>query len=227
MRAVIPFLLISLAFLVLCGCAARQLPSLPPSVSAETLRADELLPGEGFAPGWKAVPGSYIYSPTPDELWKIYDGAAPGIVNQGGREAATQAYEKTQDGADRSLRVFILRFVDTPHALAYLKKEMGGAQRGERLSGVEAGQIFDKGKAPWVRFVVGCYLVSINWEGSDDDTENAALDAVRAIAAKLPSSQSSPLRASYRMDPRRFNSDPRVGEEPASASYGAGYPLSR
>lgn len=148
-------------------------------------RADDALPEEGFAPGWKAVPGSYIYAGSEDELWKIYDGAAPGVIREGGREAATQGYENTEGGADKSFRVFILRFVDKPHALAYLEKDIEGAEGGEKLDGVHAGWIFNKGKAPWARFVVSRHLVSINWEGSDDDTDSATLEAVRAIAGKL------------------------------------------
>jgi hypothetical protein len=50
---------------------------------------------------------------------------------------------------------------------------------------VDAGDIFDKGKAPWARFVVGPHLVSINWEGSDDDSDNTTLEAVRIVSAKL------------------------------------------
>jgi hypothetical protein len=167
------------------GCGREELPPRLVTPSAEPFRVDDALPAEGFVAGWKAVPGSYIYAASEDELWKIYNGAAPGVINQGGREAVTQGYESTEGGADRSFRVFILRLVDRARAEAYLEKEIEGASGGEKLGGAEAGQIFDKGKAPWARFVVGFSFVSINWEGSDDDTANTALEAVGAIAAKL------------------------------------------
>jgi len=186
MRAIITFLVISIAVFGLYGCVCRELPFGTLTVSRETFRADDALLEEGFVSGWKAVPGSYIYSASEDELWKIYDGAAPGLISDGGREAVTQGYENTEGGADRSLRVFILRFVDKDRALAYLKKDMEGAKNGEKLDGVDAGQIFDKGTSPWVRFVIGRHQVSINWEGSTEDAENATLDAVRTIASKLP-----------------------------------------
>jgi len=180
-------LVISIGVLALYSCVHEETMTIPPRVSSKDFRADDALPEEGFVPGWKAISGSYIYSASEDELWKIYDGAAPGLINEGGREAVTQGYENTEGGADRSLRVLILRFVDKAHALAYLEKEMEEAEGGENLPGVDGGKIFDKGKAPWTRFVIGRYQVSINWEGSDDDTDNATLAAVRAIAAKLPS----------------------------------------
>lgn len=186
MRPIIPLLVITFSVLGLFGCAPQESPPAKPAAPTETFRADDALPGNGFVSGWKTVPGSYIYSASPDELWKIYDGAAPGLVNEGGREAATYGYENTEGGADRSLRVFVIRFVDRPHALAYLEKEIEGAEEGEKLPGVDAGRIFDKGKAPWARFVLGRYQISINWEGSDDDSDNATLSAVGAIAAKLP-----------------------------------------
>ncbi|NQT82389.1 hypothetical protein HQ563_05160 [bacterium] len=186
MRPTILFLMISLSGFGLLGCVRQELLPGKRAVPDETFRADDALLEEGFLSGWKAIPGSYIYSGAEDELWKIYDGAAPGLVNEGGREAATQGYENTEGGADSSLRVFILRFVDRVHALAYLEKEIEGAKGGEKLPDVDAGQVFDRGKAPWARFVVGPHQVSINWEGSTDDADNATLDAVRTIAAKLP-----------------------------------------
>jgi hypothetical protein len=186
MRPIIPLFMIAFAVFGLFGCARRESPPGKPPVPGETFRADDALPADGFVSGWKTVPGSYIYSASTDELWKIYDGAAPGLVNQGAREAATYAYENTEGGSDRSLRVFVTRFVDRRHALAYLEKEMEEATGGEKLPGVDAGHIFDKGKAPWARFVLGRYQISINWEGSDDDSGDAALSAVRAVAAKLP-----------------------------------------
>jgi hypothetical protein len=222
--AVIP----SLAF-VLFGCICRESPkdrvelqpiSSPPGTEGEphpALRVDDALPPDGYAPGWKATPGSYIYSASEDELWKIYDGSAPGIIAQGGREAVTQGYENREAGADKSFRVFILRFVDQAHALAFLKKELEGATGGENLAAclsarsttgasrparasaappgtgaagpatgrIAAGQIFDKGKAPWARFVIGHFLVSINWEGSTDDADDSTLSAIRTVASKL------------------------------------------
>jgi hypothetical protein len=166
------------------GCGRQESPLPPPTVVSESRPVDEALLPDGFAPGWQAVPGSYIYAAAEDELWKIYDGAAPGVVNQGGREAVTQAYEN-RDGGDRSFRLFILRFVNKAHALGYLEKEIEGAKGGEKLDSVDAGDIFDKGKAPWGRFVAGCCLVSTNWEGSDDDSDNTALAAVRIVSATL------------------------------------------
>ncbi len=186
MKPIIPLLVIAFPVLGLLGCARQGAPPAKPPAPTETFRADDALPGDGFVSGWKTVPGSYIYSASPDELWKIYDGAAPGLVNDGGREAATYGYENSEGGADKSLRVFVIRFVDRPHALAYLEKEIEGAKGEEKLRGVDAGYIFDKGKAPWARFVLGRYQVSINWEGSDDDSGSATLDAVRAVAAKVP-----------------------------------------
>jgi len=167
------------------GCGHRVTPLQPPTVVSESRPVDEALLPDGFAPGWRAVPGSYIYAAAEDELWKIYDGAAPGVVNQGGREAVTQAYENREGGGDRSFRLFILRFVDKARALAYLEKEIEGAKGGEKLDGADAGEIFDKGQAPWARFVGGCCLVSINWEGSDDDSDNTTLAAVRIVSATL------------------------------------------
>ncbi len=176
-------LLATISGIVGCGGQGKPLP--PPTVVSESRPVDEALLANGFAPGWQAVPGSYIYAASEDELWKIYDGAAPGVVNQGGREAVTQAYENRDSGGDRSFRLFILRFVDKARALAYLEKEIEGAKGGEKLDGADAGDIFDKGKAPWARFVAGCCLVSINWEGSDDDSDNTTLAAVRIVSATL------------------------------------------
>jgi len=178
--------IILLLILLVSGHFRQESRPGKPTATEEAFRADDALPEEGFARGWKPIPGSYIYSASEDELWKIYDGAAPGVINQGGREAVTQGYENTDGGADRSFRIFILRFVDNARALAYFKEEIEGASGGEELTGVDAGQIFDKGKAPWARFVISRYLVSINWEGSTDDSDNATLQAVRSISAKLP-----------------------------------------
>jgi hypothetical protein len=50
---------------------------------------------------------------------------------------------------------------------------------------VDAGRIFDRGRSPWARFVVGCYQVSINWEGSTEDAEDTTTRAVQTITAKL------------------------------------------
>lgn len=180
------FLILVLAVLsTLLGCSRQERPLPPPSVVPQSFPVDEALLADEFAPGWQAVPGSYLYAALEDELWKIYDGAAPGVVNQGGREAVTQAYENRGGGGDKSFRLFILRFVDKARALAYLEKEIKGAATGEKLDGVDAGRIFDKGKGPWARFLVGPHLVSINWEGSDDDNDNTALEAVRILAATL------------------------------------------
>lgn len=222
--AVIP----SLAFF-LFGCICRELPkdkvepqpiSSSPATEGEphpAFRVDDALPPDEFAPGWKATPGSYIYSASEDELWKIYDGSAPGITAQGGCEAVTQGYENREAGADKSFRVFILRFIDQAYALAFLKKELEGATGGEDLAAcvsaqsttgasqparasaaplgtaaaasahgtIAAGQIFNKGKAPWARFVVGHFLVSINWEGSTDDSDDSTLSAIRTLVSKL------------------------------------------
>jgi len=230
MRRIFVLAMTSSLTFVLFGCVCRELPKdrvepqpVPHPGEAETEaraapRIDDAPLPDGFLPGWSATPGSYIYSASEDELWKIYDGSAPGIIAQGGREAVTQAYENREGGADKSFRVFILRFADQPRALAFLKKELEGAAGGEDLTGslstetttavspaagasaappgtgrlapatVDAGQIFDKGKAPWARFVVGPFLVSINWEGSSDDSDNSTLSAVSAIASKLAAS---------------------------------------
>jgi hypothetical protein len=185
MRKIASLVVGSLVVLGIFGCGRHELRCPKIAVSEEPFRVDDALPPDGFARGWKATPGSYIYSASEDELWKIYNGAAPGVINQGGREAVTQGYENTEGGADKSFRVFILRFVDQPRAVAYLKKEIEGASGGEKLAGVDAGQIFDRGKAPWARFVVRRHLVFINWEGSNDDADNAVVGAIRAISAKL------------------------------------------
>lgn len=169
----------------LLGCSRQERPLPPSSVVPKSFPVDEALLADGFARGWQAVPGSYIYAAAEDELWKIYDGAAPGVVNEGGREAVTQAYENRDGGADKSFRLFILRFVDKAPALAYLEKEIEGAATGEKLESADAGHIFDKGKNPWARFAVGPHLVSINWEGSDDDNDNTTLEAVRILSATL------------------------------------------
>ena len=126
------------------GCGRQEKPLQPSTVVSESRPVDQALLADGFAPGWHAVPGSYIYAAAEDELWKIYDGAAPGVVNQGGREAVAQAYENREGGADRSFRLFILRFVDKACALAYLEKEVEGAKGSEKLDGVDAGDIFNK-----------------------------------------------------------------------------------
>lgn len=168
------------------GCVRENLPPTTPTASGKVFHVDDALLPEKFASGWKAVPGSYIYAASEDELWKIYDGAAPGIISDGGREAVTQGYENGEGGGDRSFRVFILCFVGEADALATFEKEVEEAEGGERLDGVDAGLLFEKGKAPWARFVRGRYLVSINWEGSTDDTANAALEAAAAIAGKIP-----------------------------------------
>ena len=187
MRRVVLRLMGSLVVVGLFGCGRPEAPQEAPRVTVAEFRADDALPEEGFAPGWKVIPGSYIYAGSEDELWKIYDGAAPGVIRDGGREAATQGYENTEGGADKSFRVFILRFVDKPHALDYLETDIEGAEGGEKLDAVDAGWMFDKGKTPWARFVVAHHLVSINWEGSDDDTDNAAKEVVSVMASGLRS----------------------------------------
>lgn len=190
-KRVVPIVLLAVISEML-GCGRQEKPLPPPPVVPRSFPVDEALLEDGFAPGWQAVAGSYLYAALQDELWKIYDGAAPGVVRQGGREAVTQAYENRAGGGDRSFRLFILRFVDNAHALGYLEKEVEGATGGEKLDGVDAGEIFDRGKAPWARFVVGPHLVSIHWEGSDDDDDDAAFEAVRILAGTL--AKNGPVR---------------------------------